>query len=303
MSLPFISIIIPTYNDWSRLSLCLDALARQSYPGERFEIIVVNNNPDDKVPDHYTIPANCSIIDESRPGSYAARNTALLIAKGEILGFTDSDCIPDTHWIEKGISYLTTDPKVDIVGGDIHLFRNSKRMKLGDLHDIAFAFPQEKYVTTYHFAATANMFAYKKVFDKAGPFDDKLKSGGDYEWGQRAHQHGFHIVFAPDAIVNHPTRSSFTAVIKKIIRISETGRMKYRSGSFFNTYYLKQFYNIFGIHIPLFKSYKQVKNLGKEKNFSFFQIVKLYLFLFVLYYIRNFASLFFSLKSKIGSQS
>ncbi len=296
MNLPFVSIIIPTYLDWPRLSLCLDALAKQYYPAANFEIIVINNKPGDKAPDNFTIPDNCRIMDEDKPGSYAARNAALPLAKGDILGFTDSDCIPDVHWIEKAVGYLTQDEKADIVGGDIHLFRNSKRMRLGDLHDIAFAFPQKKYVTTHHFAATANMFAHKEIFEQAGPFNANLKSGGDYEWGQRAHQHGFRIVFAPDAVVNHPTRSSFTEVIRKMIRISETARMKYQSGGLNNNYYLRQLYNIAGIHVPLTRSYRQVKNLRAEKGFSFVQVTKLYVFLILLYYVRNFASLFFSFK-------
>ena len=303
MNLPFVSIIIPTHLDWSRLSLCLDALAKQSYPTACFEIIVVNNKPDDEVPDNFTIPVNCRIIDEEKSGSYAARNAALALSKGDIIGFTDSDCIPDIYWIEKAISYLTQDKKADMVGGDIHLFRNSKRMRLGDLHDIAFAFPQEKYAMSQHFAATANMFAYKKVFEKAGPFNARLKSGGDYEWGQRAYQHGFRIVFGPDAIVNHPTRSNFREVIRKMIRISETARMKYQSGGLNNNYYLKQLYNIAGIHVPLIKSYRQVKNLRAEKGFSIVQMTKLYVFLILLYYVRNFASLFFSFRQHQNADS
>ena len=56
MTPKFISIIIPTYKDWARLSLCLQALADQTYDSSLFEIIVVNNYTADKVPDGYFIP-------------------------------------------------------------------------------------------------------------------------------------------------------------------------------------------------------------------------------------------------------
>src|SRR5690554_6136694 len=92
--LPFVSVIIPTYHDWERLRLCLDSLNRQTYPKERYEIIVVNNDPEDVVPANFVVPNNFTILEESKPGSYAARNRAIQAAKGEIYAFTDSDCQP-----------------------------------------------------------------------------------------------------------------------------------------------------------------------------------------------------------------
>ncbi|MBF0233903.1 MAG: glycosyltransferase family 2 protein [Desulfamplus sp.] len=44
MKIPFISVIVPTYNDSLRLSYCLNALRSQTYPKSRYEIIVVDNN-------------------------------------------------------------------------------------------------------------------------------------------------------------------------------------------------------------------------------------------------------------------
>jgi len=41
--LPFVSVIIPVYNDNSRLQTCLDALGHQTYPSDRLEVIVVDN--------------------------------------------------------------------------------------------------------------------------------------------------------------------------------------------------------------------------------------------------------------------
>ena len=43
---PFVSVIIPTYHDWDRLKLCLKALEQQRYPTDRFEVLVVNNDPE-----------------------------------------------------------------------------------------------------------------------------------------------------------------------------------------------------------------------------------------------------------------
>src|SRR5690606_33493940 len=101
-----ISVIIPTYHDWARLILCVEALKNQSFPQEDFEVLIVNNDPLDKVPAGFPIFPNFSIINEEKPGSYAARNSAIKIAKGEILAFTDSDCIPDKDWLQNAYRYF-----------------------------------------------------------------------------------------------------------------------------------------------------------------------------------------------------
>jgi len=97
---PFVSVIIPTYRDWNRLKLCVNALKNQTYPKNRFEAIVVNNDPADPCP-YCPLPDNFVLTTEGKPGSYAARNAGIKIAKGDILAFTDSDCIPYSDWIEQ----------------------------------------------------------------------------------------------------------------------------------------------------------------------------------------------------------
>src|SRR4051794_296822 len=90
---PFVSIIIPVYNDGERLRTCLTALSKQTYPAERFEVLVIDNgskvSPGPIVADFPF--AKLSI--ETRPGSYCARNNGLALAKGEMFAFTDADCV------------------------------------------------------------------------------------------------------------------------------------------------------------------------------------------------------------------
>lgn len=100
-----VTVIIPVYNNAEMLALCLEAIRAQTFPAERFEVIVVDNASTD----------NCrSVVDahgfiyllETKPGSYAARNAGIRLAKGEILAFTDSDCRPASGWLELGTERL-----------------------------------------------------------------------------------------------------------------------------------------------------------------------------------------------------
>ena len=219
MNLYFVTIIIPTYNDWIRLSKCLNALVNQNYSKENFEIIVVNNNPDDHLPAGFLIPDNCLVITEAKPGSYAARNAALKLANGEVIGFTDSDCIPDTNWIKNAVNYFITNKTCSRIAGNVCIFYNTVNPTKTQLYDKLYAFNQKGYVNISGTSVTANLFTYKNVFDTIGYFDEALMSGGDFLWGQMAHKNGYKVDYVEDVIVKHPARNTLKELLKKEKRV------------------------------------------------------------------------------------
>jgi glycosyltransferase involved in cell wall biosynthesis len=83
-----VSVIIPVYRDWDMLQNCLNHLSNQSYPKDTFEIIIVNNDQDSVPPQNFIFPSNSTIVIEAIPGSYAARNTGIMVATSEIIAFT-----------------------------------------------------------------------------------------------------------------------------------------------------------------------------------------------------------------------
>ncbi|MEA5597375.1 glycosyltransferase family A protein [Rivularia sp. UHCC 0363] len=110
-----ISVVIPVQNDSQRLAQCLQALQRQSYPN--FEVIVVDNNSTEAIrPICQQFAAR--YCRETQLGNNAARNRGIAIAVGEVIAFTDSDCIPDPDWLAQGMAAMQYSP---IVGGAIHL--------------------------------------------------------------------------------------------------------------------------------------------------------------------------------------
>ncbi len=219
-----VSIIIPTYKDWSRLQLCINALEKQTYDQKLTEIIIVNNAPD-QIPDSFYLPVNMRIIAEGKPGSYAARNAALNIAKGEIIGFTDSDCIPDPDWIENAVVHFKNNVNCKRIGGRVKLFYKEQKLNLAEMYEMVYAFKQKAIVQAEGTCVTANMFTYKDVFKHVGVFNDTLMSGGDYEWGRRAFNAGFQIDFVENVTINHPARSDVTELTKKAKRISEISKI------------------------------------------------------------------------------
>src|ERR1044071_6513252 len=107
--LPFVSVIVPVWNDSARLDRCLRALEEQTYPGDLYEVVVVDNGSDEPLGPVIERHGRASLVRETKPGSYAARNTGLAHARGEVVAFTDADCLPAPDWIEQGVARLRRD--------------------------------------------------------------------------------------------------------------------------------------------------------------------------------------------------
>lgn len=218
-TLPFVSIIIPVYNDSERLKQCLQALEGQTYPQSQYEVVVVDNNSDDDIESLVGQLKQAVYEFEPAVGSYAARNKGISVSRGEMLGFTDSDCIPSADWIEKGVSHLTDEHQY--VAGQISIFfKNPERPTIAELYDSLNCLNQQHYLESSHFGATANLFAHKELFEKVGLFNDKLKSGGDKDWGQRVFAAGHKQIYSEDVLVLHPARYAAKDIRKKTVRVT-----------------------------------------------------------------------------------
>jgi glycosyltransferase involved in cell wall biosynthesis len=214
--IPRVSVIVPTYYDWVRLQRCVIALQNQSFSQDDFEVIIVNNASNDRPPSDFFLPENFCMLTEDKPGSYAARNAALKKSQGEIIAFTDSDCIPDPFWLETAVARL--DKGAERIAGNIELFFKSDKLSPVEIYEKFFGFDQKKYAQAGG-SATANMVTWAKHFETVGYFNDGLMSGGDNEWGRRAKDKGIPVEYTPEVVVNHPARSDVKAMLKKRRRV------------------------------------------------------------------------------------
>jgi GT2 family glycosyltransferase len=159
------------------------------------------------------------VVIEKRAGSYAARNRGIVLAKGDILAFTDADCLPTKNWLRSATERLANEPHNTVLGGQIGVFpKVIQKPTPIEIYDMNFGLRQARYVQAYGFAATANLIASRQAFEVVGKFNPELKSGGDLEWGVRAGSKGFRIVYAPEVVVQHPARQSLTTILSKIRR-------------------------------------------------------------------------------------
>lgn len=284
VSYPYVSIVIPTYHDWNRLSLCIKALQNQTYPKDSFEVIIVNNDPKDHAPNNYSLPVNVKVLSEGKVGSYAARNTGIEAAKGEIIGFTDADCVPHPDWIEKAVEKFSIGT-VDRIGGKIELFyQNEDKKSWIELYESIYSFNQKKTVEILKASVTANLFARRELFDKVGKFDESKKSGEDIGWNRRANSFGYDLLYADTVKINHPARATFKDFTSQ--RRREFGgkkEIKLTNIKSFakNLFYVPYLFYVIVIskNIKLFLKEKQLSILDKAKV----TIVNIYLYFVIVF--------------------
>jgi len=221
MECPFVSVIVPVLNDARRLDGCLAALERQTYPPDRYEVRVVDNGSTDGSGDVVARFPHTLLAHEREAGSYAARNRGIALARGDVLCFTDADCIPADDWLAAGTRAVEQTSGRGVVGGRVELFyRTPGQPTACELYETVFDFDQERFVTAGRFAMTANLFTTAAVIRHVGRFDARLKSAGDREWGNRAHAAGHPLSFASHVLVRHPARLLFHEILAKRVRVA-----------------------------------------------------------------------------------
>ena len=186
--MPYISIIVCTYNREKYIESLLGSLKKQEYPTKDYEIVFVNNNSDDETEKRCTEfrEANPEVVfhyfNESKQGLSHARNRGILEAKGEILAFIDDDALAHANYLQN-MSKAFKETDVDAAGGRIYPKYESQRpvwmskflepvMSVIDLGDKNKPFPKNK------FPIGANMMFRKEVFEQAGNFNTDLGRTG-----------------------------------------------------------------------------------------------------------------------------
>jgi glycosyltransferase involved in cell wall biosynthesis len=208
---------VPHYHDLTSLGRCLDALAGQTYPKGDFEIIVADNaSPEGAETVKGVIAGRGSLVIVPEKGAGLARNGGVAAARGEILAFTDADCVPEPNWLREGVEALS---RFDIVGGRVRvLVENPGRPTSAEAFEAIFAFDNESYVRSKGFTVTANLFCRKSVFERVGGF--KVGVSEDLEWCQRARGAGFRLGYVEAAALGHPARRTWDELTRKWRRLN-----------------------------------------------------------------------------------
>jgi glycosyltransferase involved in cell wall biosynthesis len=206
-SLPRVSVVVPTRNRAEYLADVLNALQAQVYPASRLDVTVVDNSSTDNTETVVAAAAAAApfpirYIRKEDRGPAASRNLGAARTTGEIIAFTDSDCVPDPGWLHQAVRMFDKD--IGLVCGPI--------VPINPHVQVRFLMHQIHQVSREDgLYATANILYRRSAFEGLGGF---VEGFGAFDWGQpvggddtdlawRVKRRGYRSAFAPSAIVFH----------------------------------------------------------------------------------------------------
>ncbi len=201
-----VSIVIAAYNAQTTLRECLEACANQTLPAH--EIIVVDDGSTDGTHSIFeqfkAMPGseNTRLLDQFNAGPAAARNRGARAATGEVIAFTDSDCIPAPNWLAQLLAGFVDD-SIAGVGGTYGI-ANPHSLMARMVHE-EIVMRHERMGADVDFLGSFNVAYRKSLFDAVGGFDESFRaaSGEDNDLAYRIQDHGGQLRFTRDAVVAH----------------------------------------------------------------------------------------------------
>jgi GT2 family glycosyltransferase len=213
--LPFVSVVVPVLDGEATIGDFLASLGRLDYPRDRREVVVVDNGSSDRTA---TLIRRAPVryLFEGRRGTARARNRGIEASRGEIVAFTDADCVVTTGWLRALVAGFD-DHRVGGVAGEILPFppRTPAERYAARIRHLS---PQ-RYLRrpTFPFAVTANLAFRREVFDRVGLLDPNSPRGGEStDFCTRFfRQTGLELKLAPRAVVFHRHRATAAELFRQ----------------------------------------------------------------------------------------
>jgi glycosyltransferase involved in cell wall biosynthesis len=165
-----VSVIVPCYNNELYLRRCLTALFTQTYPRDKYEVILIDNNSTDHSVEIARAFPDSTILREEIKSPYAARNSGIRQATGEVLAFTDSDCEVCSEWIETMAASLAEPNVALVLGSNRNATESFSLALLADYEAQKAEFICTQEDQRLYYGYTNNMAVRREVFLRYGPF-------------------------------------------------------------------------------------------------------------------------------------
>ena len=211
------AVIIPNYNGAATVGKCLEAVLSSNH--ESFEVIVVDDcSNDDSVSIISRYP--CRLIRlEEHSGAATARNIGARESKGEMLFFTDSDCLLKPETLSMADAAVTG--REDTVFGGTYTEVPHDKDFFSAFQSAFINYSETKKKEPDYIASHA-MVISRELFINSGGFPgDFLPVIEDVEFSHRLRRAGIKLEMAPDILVEHIFRFSFRKSLANAFRKSK----------------------------------------------------------------------------------
>jgi cellulose synthase/poly-beta-1,6-N-acetylglucosamine synthase-like glycosyltransferase len=206
MGCPTVSVVVPARNAEATVQECLASLMASHYPAELREVVVVDNASTDRTGTIVRgFPVRC--VFEPERGPAPARNRGIQASHGEIVAFTDADCVVTEGWLRELVAGFADGDSVWAVAGEIGAYRPTT--------------PAQRYMARRRpwmqkpalsgvrpYFATGNVAFRRETFARVGLFDPRFVTGEDQDFAWRFLGAGLSFRYAPRAVVLHRHRAT-----------------------------------------------------------------------------------------------
>jgi GT2 family glycosyltransferase len=195
-----ISVIVPTYNRASYLKEALESVLAQNYWADRtragiFELLVIDDGSTDRTREVVgQFGERVTYHFQAHVGVSSARNLGLRLAKGDYIGFLDSDDLWKRDKIQVQMSFFKAFPQARVCYTEEIWIRNGVRHNPGKKHRKYSGWIFDKVLPLCLLSLSSALFR-REVFEEIGDFDETLPACEDYDFGIRlAHRFPVHLV-------------------------------------------------------------------------------------------------------------
>jgi 2-desacetyl-2-hydroxyethyl bacteriochlorophyllide A dehydrogenase len=221
MKNPEISIVIRTFNEEKFLPNLLDALNRQSF--QDFEIIVVDSGSMDRTLEIAKQKADMLLPIESHDFTFGhSLNVGIREASGKYIAIVSAHTLPfNAQWLGKLIEPLHDDNSAMVYGRQM----GGKSSKFSETQDMRRTFGTKRAVLRppQFFANNANS-AIRKDLWLEHPFDESLLGLEDIEWAKYWMEHGYKVVYEPEAALYHIHEENWRQIRRRYYREAVAAR-------------------------------------------------------------------------------
>jgi succinoglycan biosynthesis protein ExoA len=234
--LPAITVVVPVRNEARFIARTIDQLVRQDYPGDRFEILVVDGRSTDETrsiaESLAAVHSNIRVLDNPRRLSSAARNIGVRQARGDFIVVVDGHCELESRdylqsvadaFRRSGADCLGRPQPLDVTGASAlqKAIAAARSSWLGHHPDSFIYSAAEQFVPAKSVAV-----AYRRtVFDRVGEFDEGFDACEDVELNHRIDRAGLRCLFTPAVQVRYFPRSSLRGLFHQMARYGR-GRVR-----------------------------------------------------------------------------
>jgi glycosyltransferase involved in cell wall biosynthesis len=208
---PKVSVVVCAYNAESTMEACLTSLQRLRYPA--YEVVVVDDGSTDATGRIADACEGIHVIHQENRGLSAARNVGLAASTGEIVAYTDSDCVVDPDWLHYLVATFLSKGWRAVGGPNLPPPEDSLVASCvaaspgGPLH-VLLDDEEAEHVPG------CNMAFRREVLEEIGGFDPVYRAAGDdVDVCWRLQERGHRIGFSPAAMVWHFRRNTVRAYV------------------------------------------------------------------------------------------